>query len=105
MLFAGTMTAFARDSVRYRPGEPRLGSKSVVRAGSLRVRVVAEHAVVANETLSARMVRRVVPGAHSPVAASFGVPAHRQFCQGSTRGQMQVRPSMVARPKNEINSL
>src|SRR2546427_122099 len=69
-----------------------------VRSGfDLRIAVVAKHATIRHFAAETRMIRTVVRGAHTPVAALFGVPRQGKLDQSSGRGAMQIAAGVVSR--------
>src|SRR5690242_16720070 len=58
VLLARTMTAFTIDTLGHDPGEPGHRCKSIVRTGSLRIRIVAEHAVIPDHAVVIGMIRQ-----------------------------------------------
>jgi hypothetical protein len=60
------------------------------RPGNPGISVVAEHALVVHGANRARKVRLIVPWAHVPIAALFGIPAQRQDLQGSAACEMKI---------------
>src|ERR1700734_3871195 len=69
---------------------------------NLRIRVMAEHALICNRP-SRQRVRIVETWIHPPMASIFGVPSERQFDQRSVLFTMQIGPCMISRTHDVID--
>src|SRR3954470_8847705 len=101
----GTVTSLAVDTFRQVAIEHRLCTTQLRVWLHRRIPVVAEHAFIGNRTPEVVLVGAVVPRAHIPTSASFGIPACRQFGQLSVRCTGQVSTCMIPGADDEIDLL
>ena len=87
------------------------GSRKVISAlaacssasGIFGISVVAEHALVVHGANRARKVRLIVPWAHVPIAALFGIPAQGQDLKRAAACEMKIGERMISRADDEID--
>src|SRR5580700_3920699 len=98
------MTSLAIDAFGKRIEKVHFRASGVFkRVRNFGIGVVTEHALVVHGADRAGKVRLIVPRAHIPIAAFFGIPAHRQNLKCAVRGAMQISERMVSRADDEID--
>ena len=102
MLRSRAVAPLAIDSLRHVLRKNRLALRFVMARRNVRIRVVAEHALVSD--IAPRCgVRYIEPRTHAPGAALLRVPAQRKLDQPAPLGSMQICACVVAGPKDEID--
>ena len=96
-----TMATLAVDALgKWCVAEPRAGA--VIFDEHTWVAVVTRHAPRIDDPPEVHVGGAVVPRAHRPIAAAFGVPADRQLHEAAVRTAMQERARVIARPDDVI---
>src|SRR5262252_9391319 len=97
-----TVAPLAVDSFGQRTGESWLRLQLLMTGGNLRVRVVAEHALVIDLAAGIGLIGRVVPWVHAPVAALLGVPAERKLLQSAGSSLMEESSGVAAGSHDKV---
>ena len=98
------MTSLAIDSFRNRIEKNHLRVGGVFeRLGNFGIGIVAEDALVVHGAYRAGKIRLIVPRAHIPIAALFGIPAQGQHLKRAVAGEMKIGERMVSRADDVID--
>src|SRR5262245_58787831 len=89
------MASLAVDAFRKFLREEILTTVSISSLSQLRSGVVAKHTAVVNLARKVEVLLPVVCWADPP-ALFLGIPRHRQLCQNSSHGKIQVTTSMIS---------
>src|SRR5271165_3396100 len=105
MLFAAPMASLAIDSFRQARESGGRAWIVVVRLRNLRIRIVAEHAIVGDSPPEPQMIGAIIARIHSPIPSFLGVPGERQLDERAVGVVMQVGSHVVSGSDNEVNLL
>src|SRR5579864_9563424 len=101
MKFPGAMAPLAIDAFPH-TGKNWIGFRFAP-GWNLRIRIVAEHAIEADQAPLSLMVWPVITGIHCPVADGLGIPAKGKFDQSVATGPVQIGSRMVAGADDEVD--